>query len=211
MYNQHVRSSRTSDCRFGGRTFHLEFPCPSTMFPSRLIYGRSTSAADTFFNSAMNIRMHSTQRRRSLFRLTAPPAFEASLRHAMSPSAPPLPQSVGYCKHILPNMHSNSYSRTYRFGYDQGVVSVILVEQQFLGRFGQVADDAPGSGFWKGLLTAMIELGALLGALNQGWLADRYSRKYSIVLAVGVFIVGSVLQTAAMDYTMLVVARFIGE
>lgn len=96
------------------------------------------------------------------------------------------------------------------FGYDQGVVSVILVEPQFLQRFTRIASGAAESGFWKGLLTAMIELGALLGALNQGWIADKISRKYSIVVAVGVFLVGSALQTGAVDYPMLVVARFIG-
>lgn len=93
------------------------------------------------------------------------------------------------------------------FGYDQGVVSVILVMPQFLGRFHEIAD---GGGFNKGLLTAMIELGALVGALNQGWIADKISRKYSIVVAVVVFIVGSILQTASMDYGMLTAARFIG-
>ncbi|KXS94355.1 hypothetical protein AC578_3177 [Pseudocercospora eumusae] len=96
------------------------------------------------------------------------------------------------------------------FGYDQGVVSVILVEEQFLQRFTRIAEGSGSAGFWKGLLTAMIELGALIGALNQGWIADKYSRKYSIVIAVVVFTIGSVLQTAAMDYAMLVVARFIG-
>jgi MFS family permease len=78
---------------------------------------------------------------------------------------------------------------------------------QFLDRFGEVAH---GGGFYKGLLTAMIELGALLGALNQGWIADKISRKYSIVVAVIIFTIGSILQTAAMDYAMLTVARFIG-
>ncbi|MCJ1441886.1 MAG: hypothetical protein MMC23_002378 [Stictis urceolatum] len=81
---------------------------------------------------------------------------------------------------------------------------------QFLQRFSSVADGAAGSGFWKGLLTAMIELGALVGALNQGWIADKYSRKYSIVVAVAIFTVGSVLQTAAVDYAMLTIARLIG-
>ena len=56
----------------------------------------------------------------------------------------------------------------------------------------------------------MIELGALIGALNQGWIADRISRKYSIALAVSIFTVGSILQTASVNYAMLVVARLIG-
>jgi len=96
------------------------------------------------------------------------------------------------------------------FGYDQGVVSVILVMPQFLDRFGRVSEQAAGAGFWKGLLTAMIELGALLGAFNQGWIADKISRKYSIVLAVVIFTIGSALQTGAVDYGMLTVARLIG-
>ena len=54
------------------------------------------------------------------------------------------------------------------FGYDQGVVSIVLVMPQFLARFARVSDTASGAGFWKGLLTAMIELGALMGAINQG-------------------------------------------
>ncbi|MCJ1248492.1 hypothetical protein MMC30_005710 [Trapelia coarctata] len=81
---------------------------------------------------------------------------------------------------------------------------------QFLERFTQVSRTASGAGFWKGLLTAMIELGALLGALNQGWIADKISRKYSIIVAVVIFTIGSVLQTASISYAMLVVARLIG-
>ncbi|KAL9615251.1 MAG: hypothetical protein Q9167_000345 [Letrouitia subvulpina] len=96
------------------------------------------------------------------------------------------------------------------FGYDQGVVSVVLVMPQFLSRFPRVSDTASGAGFWKGLLTAMIELGALLGALNQGWIADKISRKYSIVIAVVIFTTGSILQTASVDYAMLIVGRLIG-
>ncbi|CBF87149.1 sugar porter family MFS transporter [Aspergillus nidulans FGSC A4] len=96
------------------------------------------------------------------------------------------------------------------FGYDQGVISVTLVMEQFLGRFVEVAEGHPGSGFWKGLMTAMLELGAFVGALNQGWLADKISRRYSIVVAVAIFNVGSVLQTAAVDYAMLTVGRTIG-
>ena len=95
------------------------------------------------------------------------------------------------------------------FGIDQGIVSIILVMPQFLERFPEISESASGS-FYKGVLTAMIELGALIGALNQGWIADRFSRKYSIVLAVIVFIIGSTLQTAATDYAMLAAARLVG-
>lgn len=96
------------------------------------------------------------------------------------------------------------------FGYDQGVVSIVLVMPHFLETFPLVSETAAGAGFWKGLMTAMIELGALLGALNQGWIADKYSRRYSIVIAVIIFTIGSILQTAAINYAMLVVARLIG-
>ena len=70
------------------------------------------------------------------------------------------------------------------FGYDQGVVSVTLTMDHFLARFPEVGPDAPGAGFQKGILTAMIELGAFIGAMNQGWIADKISRKWSIMVAV---------------------------
>ncbi|KAF5596645.1 monosaccharide transporter [Fusarium subglutinans] len=96
------------------------------------------------------------------------------------------------------------------FGYDQGVISVTLVMGHFLDRFPEVSDDAPGAGFKKGLMTAMITLGAFIGAINQGWISDWISRKRSLMVAVVVFTIGSTLQTAAVNYAMLVVGRFIG-
>ncbi|TQS32514.1 hypothetical protein Golomagni_07166 [Golovinomyces magnicellulatus] len=96
------------------------------------------------------------------------------------------------------------------FGYDQGVISVTLVMDQFLEKFPEVSPDANGSGFKKGLMTAMIELGAFLGAMNQGWIADKFSRKWSIFYAVIIFLLGSALQTGAMSFGMLVGGRFVG-
>jgi predicted MFS family arabinose efflux permease len=64
--------------------------------------------------------------------------------------------------------------------------------------------------FWKGFLTALLQLGAVIGAFNQGWIAERMSRKRSITLAACIFIVGSAMQTGASDYATLVVGRFIG-
>jgi hypothetical protein len=36
---------------------------------------------------------------------------------------------------------------------------------EFLNRFPEIADSSPGSGFYKGLMTAMITLGAFLGTI----------------------------------------------
>jgi len=53
------------------------------------------------------------------------------------------------------------------------VVSIILVIDQFLDRFPRVSDTASGGGFWKGFLTAMIELGAFIGAYAVSHLVEQ--------------------------------------
>jgi MFS family permease len=93
------------------------------------------------------------------------------------------------------------------FGYDQGVVSIILTMDQFQQKFPEIST---GSGFTKGIMTAMIELGAFVGAMNQGWIADKISRKWSILVAAVFFLVGSAIQTGATSFRMLIAGRFIG-
>lgn len=66
------------------------------------------------------------------------------------------------------------------------------------------------SGFYTGLMTAMLELGACVGCLFMPALADKISRKWAISAVVVVFCVGAIIQTAAQDYATLVVGRFIG-
>lgn len=46
--------------------------------------------------------------------------------------------------------------------------------------------------------------------MNQGWIADWISRKWSILIAGVIFIIGGALQTGAESFAMLVVARFVG-
>ncbi|ETS78546.1 hypothetical protein PFICI_10608 [Pestalotiopsis fici W106-1] len=96
------------------------------------------------------------------------------------------------------------------FGYDQGVMAITLGMEQFQDVFPEVRTNAAGAGFQKGLLTAMIELGAFIGAMNQGWIADKLSRKWSIMAAVVIFIIGSAIQTGSMNYSTLLGGRFVG-
>ena len=46
----------------------------------------------------------------------------------------------------------------------------------------------------KGWLTSIFELGAWLGCLYSGFFAEILSRKYAIILNVGVFIIGVIVQ-----------------
>lgn len=82
---------------------------------------------------------------------------------------------------------------------------------QFLSVIPEVdASVTSNAGFLKGLLTAMLELGALIGALQAGFIADKISRKYTLAVGIAWFIVGSTIQTATVNYAMLVVGRTIG-
>ncbi|KAK6198362.1 RNA binding protein, heterogenous nuclear RNP-K like protein [Pestalotiopsis sp. IQ-011] len=96
------------------------------------------------------------------------------------------------------------------FGYDQGVMAITLGMEQFQEVFPEVRTTAAGAGLQKGLLTAMIELGAFIGAMNQGWIADKLSRKWSIMAAVVVFLIDSAIQTGSMNYSTLLGGRSVG-
>lgn len=46
--------------------------------------------------------------------------------------------------------------------------------------------------------------------MNQGWIADKISRKWSLLLAAIIFLIGSAIQTGSINFGMLTAARFIG-
>lgn len=50
----------------------------------------------------------------------------------------------------------------------------------------------------KGWLTSIFELGAWLGGLYSGFLAEILSRKYAILVNVGILFVGIVIQCTAV-------------
>ncbi|KAL3450482.1 general substrate transporter [Aspergillus insuetus] len=91
------------------------------------------------------------------------------------------------------------------FGYDQGVISIINV----MDEFHRVFPDAE-SEFGKGFMTGMLLLGALVGCLLMPYLADRISRKWALTAAVVVFDTGAIIQTAAQNYGTIVAGRAIG-
>ncbi|KAL3429632.1 major facilitator superfamily domain-containing protein [Aspergillus tetrazonus] len=91
------------------------------------------------------------------------------------------------------------------YGYDQGVMSPVLVMENFQNHF-------PGlmGSTIQGWLVSALELGAWAGALFNGYLADRISRKYSMMVAVVVFTLGSGLQAGAQTPAYFFAGRIIG-
>ena len=60
----------------------------------------------------------------------------------------------------------------------------------FLTRFHEInADVSSDAGFYKGLTTSMLELGGVLGALTNSWVADKFSRRRAMQVGVVVFVV----------------------
>ncbi|THY80684.1 hexose carrier protein [Aureobasidium pullulans] len=66
------------------------------------------------------------------------------------------------------------------------------------------------TGFGKGFMTGMLELGAFIGCFFMSYMADKISRKWALTIVVVIFNIGAVIQTAAQDYGMLVAGRFVG-
>jgi MFS family permease len=63
----------------------------------------------------------------------------------------------------------------------------------------------------KGWLTSILELGAWFGTLLSGFLAETLSRKYAIMVATSVFIVGVIIQATAVSggHSSILGGRFI--
>ncbi|WP_405110222.1 sugar porter family MFS transporter [Micromonospora sp. NBC_01405] len=86
------------------------------------------------------------------------------------------------------------------FGYDQGVISGALREIRQTFDVDTFAVEAAAS--W-------VTLGALVGALAGGHLADRTGRRGALWVAAGTFVAGAIVQSAAPTIGVLVGARLV--
>ncbi|CAM1508749.1 Fc.00g055970.m01.CDS01 [Cosmosporella sp. VM-42] len=93
------------------------------------------------------------------------------------------------------------------YGYNQGMFSGILAMPAF-GKHMAGYIDNPTQ---KGWLTSILELGAWLGTLLSGFVAEVCSRKYGVLVATSVFILGVVIQITSIDagHSSILAGRFI--
>lgn len=78
-----------------------------------------------------------------------------------------------------------------------------------MGEWDPFDDNAPQTK--KGWLTAILELGAWLGTLLSSFVAETISRKYGILVACCVFILGVIIQAVSIHAgpAAILVGRFI--
>ncbi|KAJ5906903.1 uncharacterized protein N7473_003819 [Penicillium subrubescens] len=87
------------------------------------------------------------------------------------------------------------------YGYNQGMFSSILTMSSFQR---EIEGYAAETGTKQAITTAILELGAWVGTLLNGWLADAIGRRQTTILAVFVFCIGVIVQanTHAVSYVL---------
>ncbi|KAI0886438.1 putative sugar transporter [Annulohypoxylon maeteangense] len=89
------------------------------------------------------------------------------------------------------------------FGYDQGVMGVIVADARWINQF------RPSNSWVTGAVVSLYDIGCLFGAMSIGFLADRYGRERTLSIACVVFTVGAVLQSASYNVISITIGRVI--
>ena len=92
------------------------------------------------------------------------------------------------------------------FGYDTGVISGVLL---YLPNDLGYGPAHPMSSLAKELVTSLLLIGAVIGALFAGRIADRIGRRQAILIAAVIFIIGVLLAAFTPDFATLLVARIV--
>lgn len=94
------------------------------------------------------------------------------------------------------------------YGYNQGMFGQILSMNSFSRAAGT---DGIANPTLAALLTSILELGAWIGVLVNGYSADALGRKLSVVVACAVFIIGVIIQavTHGGNYDYILGGRFV--
>ncbi|MCJ1472133.1 hypothetical protein MMC13_000780 [Lambiella insularis] len=89
------------------------------------------------------------------------------------------------------------------FGYDQGVMSGVVVSQYWLAQMSHP------STVMIGTITALYDVGAALGAICAAFTAEPLGRKRSLLLGAAILTLGSIIMGAAFERVQFMVSRIV--
>ncbi|KAK5660910.1 hypothetical protein OQA88_12283 [Cercophora sp. LCS_1] len=89
------------------------------------------------------------------------------------------------------------------FGYDQGVMSGIIIGDYFMDYFDQPSKAQIGT------MVAILEVGAFISSLMVGRVGDIIGRRKTILYGSIIFFIGGALQTFALNMPMMMMGRIV--
>ncbi|KAL8961763.1 MAG: hypothetical protein Q9183_005260 [Haloplaca sp. 2 TL-2023] len=89
------------------------------------------------------------------------------------------------------------------FGYDQGVLGAVIGLPSFRSEFNDPDRNM------EGVIAAIYDIGCFLGAILAFMTADRWGRKGSIKWGSWIMVVGTILQTSAVERVQMIISRVI--
>lgn len=89
------------------------------------------------------------------------------------------------------------------FGYDQGVMSGVVISEPWLTQMGNP------STVMIGTITSLYDIGAAIGAIAAAGSSEHLGRKQTLILGAVIVIVGSVLMGSSFERIQMMVARVI--
>jgi MFS family permease len=87
------------------------------------------------------------------------------------------------------------------FGYDQGVMSGVVISEYWLETMGHPETVMIGT------IVAIYDVGAVFGAILAAFTAERLGRKRALIFGSVLLIIGSVLMGACYERVMMMVGR----
>ena len=96
--------------------------------------------------------------------------------------------------------------------YGLAVIGSTVGQPSFYTYFGFATAGEPGYAHTTNLiggLNGVNSAGAIVGCILSAWSADKYSRKYTMLMGCVVLAIGGALCAGAVDYGMFLVGRFI--
>ncbi|KAJ5121742.1 Sugar transporter [Penicillium atrosanguineum] len=89
------------------------------------------------------------------------------------------------------------------FGYDQGVMGVIVADKRWLDLM------QPANSWVTGTVVSLYDIGCFIGAMSLGYMADPIGRERTLAVACFVFIVGAIIQVTSYSITQITIGRVV--